>query len=368
MATFLIWRNRMKQIIWVFMLLMLLCPNAQAESITVSWEAPTTNEDGTELLDLAGYKIYYGNTQSGSYNQVIDVGIPGQNLEGREESTVNVAPEGQYYFAVTAYDTAWNESDYSNEVEVNFSGLPDTNRWLVTMDDIEGIFQANYLEPGKLTIWGDGGFFVRVDEVATINFKANLFGNGSCLDNPLSLVVGSEEFMVDTTQAFYSVFDGPLVEFNFSDCHIADVSNVNLRITGLRIVETIQDTTAVIDISSGQVILEWDFIDKFVDNSLIDTSQYEIYTELSYREVGSTWQFITAVAQPDTSYDISILRDSLIPGDYEFSIQPRSNIRFETDFRYGEITFSTGEGWTGKMLLPLLSPQKHQIFRIIIRE
>lgn len=361
----------MKRIIWIFMTLMLLCSNIQAESVILSWEAPTTNEDGTELLDLAGYKIYYG-VRSGSYDQVIDVGIPGPNLEGREESNVNIVPEVQYYFAVTAYDTVYNESDYSNEVWIDLSSpLPDTNTWLVTMDDIEGMLQTNYLEPGKFTIWGDGGFFVRVDEAATLNFKANLFGNGSCLDNPLLLTVGGKEFMIDTVQESFSVFDGPLIEFSFSDCHIVDESNVNLRILGLEIVETVEDTTIVLDISSGQVILEWDFINQFVGGSIIDPNEYEIYTELSYREVGSTWQFVTAVAQPDTSYDISILRDILVPGEYEFSIQPRSNIRFETDFQYGETTLSTGQGWAGEILpppLPLLAPQKHQIFRVIIRE
>ncbi|MDH3432879.1 MAG: putative Ig domain-containing protein, partial [Gammaproteobacteria bacterium] len=35
-------------------------------SVTLSWIAPTQNEDGTALTDLAGYKIYWGTT-SGSY-------------------------------------------------------------------------------------------------------------------------------------------------------------------------------------------------------------------------------------------------------------------------------------------------------------
>ncbi|MFQ5610302.1 MAG: putative Ig domain-containing protein, partial [Woeseiaceae bacterium] len=29
-------------------------------SVTVSWTAPTLNADGTPLVDLAGYRIYYG--------------------------------------------------------------------------------------------------------------------------------------------------------------------------------------------------------------------------------------------------------------------------------------------------------------------
>ncbi len=38
---------------------------AFAGTITLAWDAPTTNTDGTPLTDLAGYKIYYGPT-SGS--------------------------------------------------------------------------------------------------------------------------------------------------------------------------------------------------------------------------------------------------------------------------------------------------------------
>lgn len=34
---------------------------------TVSWDAPTTHADGTDLTDLAGYKVYYG-TASRNYN------------------------------------------------------------------------------------------------------------------------------------------------------------------------------------------------------------------------------------------------------------------------------------------------------------
>jgi hypothetical protein len=75
---------------------------------TLSWNAPTTNVDGTPLTDLAGYKLYYG-TASGTYAQNINVG----NVT---TYTVPTLTDGlTYYFAVTAYDTASNESGYSNE-------------------------------------------------------------------------------------------------------------------------------------------------------------------------------------------------------------------------------------------------------------
>ncbi|MEW6417446.1 MAG: Ser-Thr-rich GPI-anchored membrane family protein [Nitrospirota bacterium] len=75
---------------------------------TLSWDPPTTNADGTPLLDLAGYNVYYGNTSS-NYSQIIDVG----NVTAYTVANLN---NGTYYFAVTAYDTSGNESEYSNEV------------------------------------------------------------------------------------------------------------------------------------------------------------------------------------------------------------------------------------------------------------
>jgi hypothetical protein len=81
-------------------------------SVTLSWDAPTTNTDGTPLTDIAGYKVYYG-TEYGNYTQNIDVG---------NVTTYKVAnlTEGlTYYFAVTAYDTSANESTYSNDVSTS---------------------------------------------------------------------------------------------------------------------------------------------------------------------------------------------------------------------------------------------------------
>ncbi len=76
--------------------------------VTLSWDPPTTNADGTPLADLAGFRIYYG-LASRNYSWVIDVGnVTTYKIENLSPNT--------YYFAVTAYDTSGNESDYSNEV------------------------------------------------------------------------------------------------------------------------------------------------------------------------------------------------------------------------------------------------------------
>lgn len=84
-------------------------PPAGPGTTTLTWAATTSNVDGTPLLDLAGYRIYYG-TEPGNYTVSIDAG----NITTRE---VTGLPSGQtVYFSVTAYRLDGTESDHSNEV------------------------------------------------------------------------------------------------------------------------------------------------------------------------------------------------------------------------------------------------------------
>jgi len=75
--------------------------------LTLAWTPPTTNEDGTPLTDLAGHRAYWGNV-SGLYTGVLDVGMA--------TTAVLTIHEGRSYFAVTAYDLAGNESEFSQEI------------------------------------------------------------------------------------------------------------------------------------------------------------------------------------------------------------------------------------------------------------
>lgn len=80
----------------------------EGHSVTLSWDAPTTNADGTPLTDLAGYKVYDGRS-SGVYTTSTDVG-------SLTTATIAGYAAGTYYFTVVAYDASGNESDHSNEV------------------------------------------------------------------------------------------------------------------------------------------------------------------------------------------------------------------------------------------------------------
>jgi len=102
---------RILSILIIFFIPVLL----HSASVSVSWNSNTEP-------DLAGYQVYYG-TQSGNYGVVIDVG----NVT---EYTVSGLEVGKsYYFAVTAYDENWNESDYSDEVIYQ---VADTQKPMIT--------------------------------------------------------------------------------------------------------------------------------------------------------------------------------------------------------------------------------------------
>lgn len=77
--------------------------------VQLSWVAPDENVDGSTLVDLAGYRIYFG-TDSRSYSDMVELGAPTVTSH-----TLSLA-SGDYYVAMTALDADGNESGYSNEV------------------------------------------------------------------------------------------------------------------------------------------------------------------------------------------------------------------------------------------------------------
>lgn len=78
-------------------------------SATLSWQPPTTNTNGSTIKNLAGYSIYYG-TSTNNYTSV-KVANPGLT-----SYTVSDLPAGAYSFAVVAYNSAGEASQYSSVV------------------------------------------------------------------------------------------------------------------------------------------------------------------------------------------------------------------------------------------------------------
>ncbi len=80
------------------------------KSVTLSWNAPTQNEDGTSLTDLAGYRIYW-RQGSGNYSNSISI-----NDSNSTTVAVNNLSPGSYEFVATSFNTSGIESRYSAPV------------------------------------------------------------------------------------------------------------------------------------------------------------------------------------------------------------------------------------------------------------
>lgn len=88
-------------------------PAAETFSVTLQWNAPTEDAEGDPLDDLHGYRIHYRSSSpaNGPGATVVEVADVTQ-------ATVDGVPAGQWRFGVTARDVSGNESELSNEVQV----------------------------------------------------------------------------------------------------------------------------------------------------------------------------------------------------------------------------------------------------------
>ena len=146
-------------------------------TLALSWKANSEP-------DLAGYKVHYG-TSSRTYETSIDVGK-------KTTYTVTGLTAGTYYFTVTAFDTAGNETEFSNEVTKTVTGGADTtplvlssiqatnitrNGATVTSDSNQSVTEMLSFktteEPGKsATPSSDATFISQVIESS--DFRTNL--------------------------------------------------------------------------------------------------------------------------------------------------------------------------------------------------
>ncbi len=80
-------------------------------SVTLTWQPPTENADGSPLTDLSGYNIYVGTASSNYDYMEIRLDNPGLTAYVVE----NLQP-GTYYFAATAFNSTGIESELSGEI------------------------------------------------------------------------------------------------------------------------------------------------------------------------------------------------------------------------------------------------------------
>jgi len=84
-------------------------PKTMAEpagKVVLRWDAPTQNVDGTQLSDLAGYKIQVGESED-SYGRILRVG------KTKTYKVTGLKLGKRYYFRIAAYDRFGNQSEWS---------------------------------------------------------------------------------------------------------------------------------------------------------------------------------------------------------------------------------------------------------------
>lgn len=82
-------------------------------TVTLFWDANSEP-------DLAGYKVYWGRSPSVYTNTP----QPVVAVMSQPSYTTPVLPNGKWYFAVTAFNAAGQESGFSNEVSTTISIAP----------------------------------------------------------------------------------------------------------------------------------------------------------------------------------------------------------------------------------------------------
>ena len=89
-----------------------------SRAATLSWEAPTSNTNGTALTDLVGYRIYYGSNPE-DLKQSVQIGSI-----GLQTYVIDNLEPGTWYFAVMALASNGAESALSNIVAKTIGSGP----------------------------------------------------------------------------------------------------------------------------------------------------------------------------------------------------------------------------------------------------
>lgn len=99
------------------------------DAATLSWTAPTKNTDDSPLTDLKGFKLYYGQSQGGPYDNIIDL-VDALAIA----HVIEPLSSGNWFFVATAYNTIGTESVVSNEAMKNLGLIGSTDSIGITIN------------------------------------------------------------------------------------------------------------------------------------------------------------------------------------------------------------------------------------------
>jgi len=151
--------------------------HAEAASLSLSWNAPTANADGSPLQDLAGYRVYIGtsvpNCPSGSFHSVSSATRSPGSGQTVSTSVTQLTGGTRYYIRITAVDDNGNESGCTGAASA------------VAQADLE-------VTPSATTSFGSIAVNTTVERTFTVSNTGDASISGSASTSaPFSIVSGS---------------------------------------------------------------------------------------------------------------------------------------------------------------------------------
>ncbi len=115
------WTKTFKSFLPLFLtcMILIIAQVASASSVTLTWNR-------NQEPDIAGYKIYWGKI-SGHYSNSATVQDRANTPPTRSYTIDNLEPGTTYYFSITAFDLAGQESVFSDEATIQIAAGDDGN-------------------------------------------------------------------------------------------------------------------------------------------------------------------------------------------------------------------------------------------------
>lgn len=126
----------MKRLLFALFSLLPLLACAAGGSVVLTWTAPTLNNDGTALTDLASYNVYSG-ASSTTLTKLASVPAASTTY-----TAIGLTPGQTYYFAVSSVSTSEGEGAQSNTVTAAIP-LPKPNAPVLTLGTITAQARLN---------------------------------------------------------------------------------------------------------------------------------------------------------------------------------------------------------------------------------
>ncbi len=151
--------------------------SAEAASLSMTWNAPSTNADGSPLDDLAGYRIYLGTSVPGcpgeSFHTVSSPTTTPAAGQTVSTSVTALNPGTTYFARITAVDTSGNESGCSSSAS--------------------GVAQGDFdVTPAASTSFGSVAVGGTEDRTFTVqNTGSASLSGGASVGAPFSIVSGA---------------------------------------------------------------------------------------------------------------------------------------------------------------------------------